>query len=537
MRKNRLFILIFLGFFAVEGFGQKKDSTLVTNPASPSISKQIDQAFQPIVSAMGSVIFWDPFASIGLYDPIVKDEKGEPLKNKMGIPVQRGIPFVVLWLVLGALYFTFKLRFVSIRGFKHGLDLLMGRYDDPKDRGEVSHFQALATALSGTVGLGNIAGVAMAVATGGPGATFWLIVAGFLGMTSKFVECTMAVKYRLINTHGVVFGGPMYYLSKGLSDRGMPRFGGMLAGLFALLCIGGSIGGGNMFQANQAFSQLSSQFPQTFDKNVDGFWFGLVMAVLVGLVIIGGIKSIAKVTDKLVPLMAVLYLSICSYILFLHYDKIGMALGIILSQAFSPEAIYGGFLGTLVQGFRRAAFSNEAGVGSAAIAHSAAKTNEPVSEGIVALLEPFIDTIVICTFTSLVIVITGAYETGLQGTAITSVAFSSGGSIFPHLLTISIILFGFSTMISWSYYGEKAWTYLFGRSRQSVMSYKLMFLTFIVIGSSVQELNSVIDFSDMMILCMAFPNILGLYFMATEVKADTDIYFAKLKSGEIKRYH
>ncbi len=532
MRKSTLLFLVLFGFSTLESFGQKTDST----KTQPSVSQQIDQAFQPLVNAMGAVIFWDPFAGLGLYSPQVLDSSGQPLKNNMGLPVQRSIPFVVIWLGLGALFFTIKMRFISIRGFKHSLELLAGRYDDPQDKGEVSHFQALATALSGTVGLGNIAGVAMAVATGGPGATFWLIVAGFLGMTAKFVECSMAVKYRLINSHGVVFGGPMYYLSKGLTQRGLPKIGSILATVFAILCIGGSVGGGNMFQANQAFSQLSSQFPESFDKTVDGFWFGLVMAVLVGLVIIGGIRSIAKVTDKLVPLMAVLYVSICVYILVLNYDKIAWALGIIITEAFAPHAIYGGFLGTLVQGFRRAAFSNEAGVGSAAIAHSAARTNEPISEGFVALLEPFIDTIVICTFTSLVVIITGAYESGLQGTSITSQAFSTGGTIFPHLLTISIILFGFSTMISWSYYGENAWTYLFGQSRQSVLTYKFTFLVFIIIGSSVQELSSVIDFSDMMILCMAFPNILGLYFMAGEVRRDLDSYLARLKSGEIKKF-
>ncbi len=528
MRKSTILLLVCL-FMAVSVTLAQSDSAKI------STSQQIDEVFKPMVKWMSDVIFWDPFASLGLYDPILKDETGKPIVNKMGNPVQKGIPFVVLWLVLGAVYFTFKMRFVNLRGFGHAIALIMGRYDKPSDKGEVSHFQALATALSGTVGLGNIAGVAMAVATGGPGATFWLIVAGFLGMTTKFVECTMSVKYRLINTHGVVFGGPMYYLSRGLSNRNLSGLGAFLASLFAILCIGGSFGGGNMFQANQAFAQLAAQFPGYLDKSVDGFWFGIFIAVMVGLVIIGGIRSIAKVTDKLVPFMAILYIGICIYILVINYDKIAWAFGMILKGAFAPEAIYGGFLGTLVQGFRRAAFSNEAGVGSAAIAHAAARTNEPVSEGIVALLEPFIDTVVICTFTSLVVVITGTFDSGLQGTAITSAAFAQGGAVFPYLLTLCIVLFGFSTMISWSYYGENAWTYLFGRARFTVLFYKFLFLAFIVVGSSVQ-LNAVIDFSDMMILGMAFPNILGLYFMASEIKQDMEAYFQKLRSGEIKRY-
>jgi AGCS family alanine or glycine:cation symporter len=390
----------------------------------------------------------------------------------------------------------------------------------------------LATALSATVGLGNIAGVAVAITVGGPGATFWMIVAGLLGMSSKFVECTLGVKYRLVNENGEVSGGPMYYLKNGLAKYGYGNIGKVLAVLFAILCIGGSFGGGNMFQANQAYAQLSGQFPML---SGNGPMFGFLLAILVGTVIIGGIKSIARVTEKIVPFMAVLYVAAALVILVVNFSEIGNAFAMIFKGAFAPSAAFGGFIGVIIQGFRRAAFSNEAGVGSASIAHSATKTNEPVSEGIVSLLEPFIDTVVICTMTALVIIVTGMSGVqGVEGAQLTSQAFESVISWFPYVLVIAIFLFAFSTMISWSYYGLKSWTYLFGSSKKSELVYKLIFLIFIIVGSSV-KLGAVLDFSDMMILAMAFPNILGLLILSGEVKIDLKEYLNKVKNGVIKK--
>ena len=376
----------------------------------------------------------------------------------LGFDVGADVPIVVIWLVFGAIYFTFRMRFINVRGFKHAIGLVKGDYDDPNDKGEVSHFQALTTALSATVGLGNIAGVAIAISVGGPGATFWMIVAGLLGMSTKFVECTLGVKYRKLDENGEVSGGPMYYLRDGLAKYNMARFGKFLAILFAILCVGGSFGGGNMFQANQAYAQLAGQFPALAGN---GPMFGLILAILVGTVIIGGIKSIANVTEKIVPFMALLYVGTALIIILMNITEVGSVFALIIKGAFAPDAALGGVIGVLIQGFRRAAFSNEAGIGSASIAHSAAKTNEPVSEGIVALLEPFIDTVVICTMTALVIIFTGMYNVpGLEGAQMTSNAFGSVFSWFPYLLVIAIFLFAFSTMISWSYYGLKAWEFL-----------------------------------------------------------------------------
>ena len=480
-----------------------------------TLSETIDGFFKPIVNDyLIPVIFWDPIKA-------------------MGFDVGADMPIVVIWLVFGAVFFTFRMNFINFKGFKHAIGLVKGDYDDPNDKGEVSHFQALTTALSATVGLGNIAGVAIAISVGGPGATFWMIVAGLLGMSAKFVECTLGVKYRKLDENGEVSGGPMYYLRDGLAKYNFGGLGKVLAVLFAILCIGGSFGGGNMFQANQAYAQLSGQFPILAGN---GPMFGTILAILVGVVIIGGIKSIANVTEKIVPFMAALYVGTAIIIILMNVTEIGTVLGLIFKGAFAPDAALGGVIGVLIQGFRRAAFSNEAGVGSASIAHSAAKTNEPVSEGIVALLEPFIDTVVICTMTALVIIFTGMYNVeGLEGAQMTSHAFGSVFSWFPYLLVVAIFLFAFSTMISWSYYGLKSWTFLFGKSKVSEYSYKLMFLIFIVIGSSV-KLGSVLDFSDMMILAMAFPNIVGLLILSKEVRFDLDSYFSRLKSGDIKKY-
>ncbi|MGY8980247.1 MAG: alanine/glycine:cation symporter family protein [Flavobacteriales bacterium] len=489
--------------------------TSFINSKADSLSDKIDSFFKPLVSDyLVPVIFWDPL-------------------KFFGFDIGADIPIVVLWLVFGALFFTFRMKFINFRGFKHALSLVRGDYDDPEDKGEVSHFQALTTALSATVGLGNIAGVAIAISVGGPGATFWMIVAGLLGMSSKFVECTLGVKYRKLDANGEVSGGPMYYLRDGLAKYKMPIFGKFLAVMFAVLCIGGSFGGGNMFQANQAYAQLSGQFPVLAGN---GPLFGLILAFLVGVVIIGGIKSIANVTEKIVPLMALLYVGTALIIILINISEVGNVFVLIFNGAFAPDAAFGGVIGVLIQGFRRAAFSNEAGVGSAAIAHSAAKTKEPVSEGIVSLLEPFIDTVVICTMTALVIIFTGMYNVeGLEGAQMTSKAFGSVFSWFPYLLVIAIFLFAFSTMISWSYYGLKSWEFLFGKSKLSEYSYKFIFLLFIIVGSSV-KLGAVLDFSDMMILAMAFPNIIGLLILSKEVKIDLNSYLNRLKSGEIKKY-
>lgn len=474
------------------------------------------------------------------------------------------IYWVLFPLILGATYFTFYFNFINFKGFFTSIKIVSGKYDDLEERkdhnvkvegavftddgdnpdtirveghtGEVSHFQALTAALSATVGLGNIAGVAIAVSIGGAGATFWMIVAGFLGMASKFVECTLGVKYRDIESDGTVFGGPMYYLTKGLKAKGLGKLGKVLAGVFAVFVIGGSFGGGNMFQVNQAFQLVEyitgGENSFLHDR---GWLFGVVIAILVGIVIIGGIKKIAKVTDKIVPFMVVIYVAASIFVLISKYDMIGDAFLQIFHGAFSPEGVVGGAVGVLVQGFRRAAFSNEAGVGSASIAHSAVKTKYPASEGMVALLEPFIDTVVVCTMTALVLVITGnvaaenASLNDAQAILLTSGAFASVISWFPYVLTIAVVLFAFSTMISWSYYGFQGWAYLFGRTKKMEYAYKILFLVFVVIGSAA-SLGSVIGFSDAMIFAMMVPNMIGLILLAPKVKEELNKYMAAIKS-------
>ncbi|MCB0824378.1 MAG: alanine:cation symporter family protein [Bacteroidales bacterium] len=514
----------------------------VERTSESTLSETIDQAFTPVVDWLYTILFWDPLSELGLYDPRVFDENGKPVLDENGQQQESHIPLVVMWLIFGAVFFTIFMRFVSVRGFKHAIDLVRGRYDKPGDKGEVSHFQALTTALSATVGLGNIASVAIAISIGGPGATFWMILAGLLGMSSKFTECTLGVKYRKIDKNGVVSGGAMYYLRDGLKKKGLKWLGVFLAFIFAILVIGGSFGGGNMFQANQAFAQLSYIFPDIAGK---GAWFGIILAILVGVVVIGGIKSIAKVTDKIVPIMAAIYVGTALVIIFMNIHRTGEAFHLIIDGAFGANAIRGGLIGVLITGFQRAAFSNEAGVGSAAIAHSAVKTDTPITEGFVALLEPFVDTVVICTMTALVLIFTGTYANPdqLEGAQLTSQAFASVISWFPYLLVIAIFLFAFSTMISWSYYGLKGFDYLFGDLSEKYLknrnvakyTYFAFFLIAIVVGSA-SNLGSVLAFSDMMILSMAFPNILGLLILAPEIRNDLKSYWGKLKSGEIKRY-
>jgi len=470
-----------------------------------------------------------------------------------------GIPWVLIVLIFGAGYFTTYFRLINFRHFLTAIKVVSGDYDNLEDspvkvasnihqsegeavdsirveghEGEVSHFQALTAALSATVGLGNIAGVAIALSIGGAGATFWMIIVGLIGMASKFVECTLGVKYREINESGTVFGGPMYYLKNGLNERGFKKLGRILAAVFAVMCIGGSFGGGNMFQINQAFKLFEyvtgAESSFIYGK---GWLFGLIMAILVGVVIIGGIKKIAKVTDKIVPVMVVVYVLAVLTILIINYDQIPIAFQFILNGAFSPPSVAGGFIGVMSQGFKRAAFSNEAGIGSSSIAHSAVKTKYPASEGLVALLEPFIDTVVVCTMTALALIITGQITIGNEvsweeGAILTSKALESGISWFPYLLSIAVILFAFSSMISWSYYGYQAWSFLFGRKKRTEYIYKSIFCLFVIVGAA-SSLTAVTDFSDAMIFAMLVPNMIGLFLLRKKVGAELKKYLDRIK--------
>ncbi len=518
-------------------------SPFITFAQEQGIDEKIDQAF-------GNATGW--FVNFIFYQ----------------IPFPGGIQiyWVLFPLIIGATYFTFYFNLINFRGFWTSINIVRGKYDDLEDRvdhkvemakleftdeednpdtiriegheGEVSHFQALTAALSATVGLGNIAGVAIAVSIGGAGATFWMIVAGFLGMASKFVECTLGVKYRDIEADGTVYGGPMYYLTKGLKAKGFEGLGKVLAAIFAVFVIGGSFGGGNMFQVNQAFQLVENiTGGEASFLHGKGWLFGLIMAIFVGIVIIGGIKKIAKVTDKIVPFMVVIYVAASLFVIFANYNMIGDAFMQIFNGAFSPEGVAGGAVGVLVQGFRRAAFSNEAGVGSASIAHSAVKTKFPASEGLVALLEPFIDTVVVCTMTALVLIITGnvtaenASLNDAQAILLTSGAFESAISWFPYVLTIAVVLFAFSTMISWSYYGFQGWAYLFGRTKKMEYAYKLLFCVFVIIGAAA-SLGSVIGFSDAMIFAMMVPNMIGLILLAPKVKGELKKYMTAIKASK-----
>ena len=508
------------------------------------LDQRIDEAFQPVSDFFTNVIFFLVWR--------------EP-----------NIPFVLILLVGSAAFFTLYFKFPNIRHFWTAISVVRGKYDhvdhatiepaygdvtpggdaietirDESEEGEVSHFQALATAVSGTVGNGNIAGVALAIALGGPGATFWMIVCGLLGMSTKFVECTLGVQYRDVDENGVVYGGPMYYISKGLKERGFSILGKIAAVFFAIFCIGGSFGGGNAAQSNQATIVVKELFG--LESTAAGFWIGIVIAILVGVIIIGGIKRIASVTEKIVPFMAVLYVVACLYIIFSNFSLIDDAFGLIFREAFKPTAIgVGSLIGVLLVGFQRAAFSNEAGAGSASIAHSAVKTKYAASEGLVALLEPFIDTVVICTMTALVIIIfnfggffayggdgTGAVlidGISYEGAGITSKAFAEYIPYSNVFLTVAVFLFAISTMISWSYYGLQSWKYLFGRGKQADLVYKLLFLTFIVIGAAA-SMNSIWAFSDAMIFAMVFPNMIGLYFLFPVVKKQLSRYLDAIRS-------
>ncbi|MBE9041006.1 alanine:cation symporter family protein [Oscillatoriales cyanobacterium LEGE 11467] len=442
-----------------------------------------------------------------------------------------GVPLIVLWLSLGAIFFTWRMNFVNLWALKHALFIVLGRYDDPDEAGEVTHFEALSTALSATVGLGNIAGVAIAIQLGGPGAVFWMTVAGLFGMTSKFVECTLAQKYRIVKSDGTVLGGPMYYLWRGLSEMGLHPLGQGLGIFFAFVCLSSALGGGNMFQTHESYIAVSRIFP------LQNWLYGFLMASLVGAVILGGIRRIAKVASTLVPLMAAIYTLACLWVLGVHATELGGAIATILREALSPgAAITGGAIGVFVQGIRRAVFSHEAGLGSAAIAHAAARTREPIREGLVGLLEPFIDTVLICNMTALTIVVTGAYQfdyaDGLAGVLMTSKAFGTVIPWFPSMLAAATFLFALSTMISWSYYGEQCWIYLVGEKYSLV--YRLLFVFCIFLGSVREDLTTIIDFSDMTFFVMAFPNLLGCFLLSGKVAADLDDYMKRLNSGKME---
>jgi AGCS family alanine or glycine:cation symporter len=500
-----------------------------------TIDQKIDAWFRPIADFVGGIIFYS--VNIG----------------------ESSVPIVLFVLIGGALFFTIYFKFANFTLIKTAVNVVKGDYDELDHHGsdvaegdstpggdifetigvegaegEVSHFQALTAALSATVGLGNIAGVAVAVSIGGPGATFWMILAGFLGMASKFVECTLGVKYREVTEDGTVHGGPMYYLSKGLKEMGMGGFGKALAIFFAIMCVGGSFGGGNMFQANQAAAQLIGKLG--IEGGASGAIIGIIMAIIVGVVIIGGIKRIGSVTEKVVPFMAAIYVGTALIIIFMNVTLIPEAFGLIFSGAFSSNAALGGIIGVLIVGFQRAAFSNEAGVGSAAIAHSAVKTKYPASEGIVALLEPLIDTVLICTMTALVLIITnieGGFinygESTVGGIELTGSAFDLALPGSSWILMFAAVLFAISTMLSWSYYGLQAWKFLFGKGKIIDIVYKIIFLLFIVIGSSI-SLGAVIDFSDAMIFAMVFPNVIGLILLSPKVREELKTYQDKIKA-------
>ena len=481
-----------------------------------SIDQIIDRLFAPAADFVSAIVLF-------------------PLFTVNGVEV----PFIVVWLAAGALSFTIYLKFVNLWGFRYAIDIVRGKYTHEGDPGEITHFQALTAALSGTVGLGNIAGVAVAISVGGPGATLWMIVFGLFGMTAKFVECALAVKYRTIHTDGSVSGGPMYYLRKGLAEKGWVRSGIFLAALFSFMAILASFGGGNMFQVNQAVQQvvnISGGSASFFGQNT--WLLGLIFALLVAAVIIGGIKSIANVTEKIVPFMCVLYIISSLVVIGTNVEQIPNAVVAILEGAVNGKAASGGLIGTLVWGLRRATFSNEAGVGSAAIAHSAVKTSEPVTEGFVASLEPFVDTVIICTMTALVIVISGTYqdESIQDGIALTSSAFATVIDWFPYLLALAVIMFAFSTLISWSYYGLKAWTYLLGESKTAVISYKVVYCAFVVVGASA-NLASVLAFSDGVLIAMSLPNLIGCYVLIPQVKQDMQSFVSRIKRGKIAVYH
>ena len=485
--------------------------TYVNLTVSKGLDAWINNLVQPLTDAVSSFIFFS-------------------------VPVMGAdLPMIVLWLILAASFFTLYLGFINLRGFKHALDLVRGKFSNSHHTGEITHFQALTAAVSGTVGIGNIGAVAVTVSVGGPGAIFWVVLAGFLGMTTKFVECTLGVKYRTLNADGTVSGGPMYYLRDGLAAKGMAGFGKFLGLFFAASIVIGCLGIGNMFQSNQAYVQLLEVTGGQEKSPLIGYGWavGLLMAILVALIIMGGIKSIAKITAKLVPFMIVIYIIGAVIVLMMNAGQLPGAIAAIMTGAFSMQGAAGGMLGAMIIGFQRAVFSNEAGLGSASIAHSAVKTESPLTEGFVALLEPFIDTVIVCTLTGLVLVTCFDTDTimngGISGIELTSAAFESKISWSPVPLSIAAFLFAFSTMLAWAYYGTKGWTYIFGEGKGKELTFSLIFCLFIIIGASVQ-LSAILDFADALIFVMAIPNLIGLYILAPEVKRDLKVYLAKQKA-------
>ncbi|MCC3298154.1 alanine/glycine:cation symporter family protein [Arthrobacter caoxuetaonis] len=455
-------------------------------------------------------------------------------------------PIVVAWLIIAGVVITCYFGFIQFRGLRVSAEVVRGKFSTKEDPGEVPHFQALTSALSGTVGLGNIAGVGAAMALGGPGATFWMILAGLLGMATKFAECTLGVKYREVHEDGTVSGGPFKYLPVAFQ-----RFGSLpakvLTGVFAVAILLFGVAGGNMFQANQTFAQVrNATGGEDGLMGSDGaaLLFGLILAVLVAVVILGGIKSIGATTSKLVPAMAAIYILACGAVIAVNLENVPAAFGAIIEGAFRPEGFAGGILGVMIVGFQRASFSNEAGVGSAAIAHSAVKTRRPVSEGFVAMFEPLVDTVLICTMTALAIVMAGApsLQAGIDqvqggggapdGVILTSDAFATVLPWFPIVLAVAVALFAYSTLITWSYYGLKAWEYLFGRGRKREIAYKVIFLTFTVAGC-ILSFSQVISFTDAALFICAFVNLLGVYLLLPVIKREMKAYLADRKSGKL----
>lgn len=482
-----------------------------------TIDQYIDNAVSPLTEIVSKIVFF-PIPMFGTE-----------------------IPVIILWIFIGGVIFTIYFKGISIWGFKHAFDVLFTKKTEQEksdESGEVSSFEALATALSGTVGIGNIAGVAVAISIGGPGAMFWMVLCALFSMATKFVECSLSVKFRRFNPDGSVSGGPMHYIAHGLTRKKLRWLGQPLAMIFAIFCVAGSIASGNMLQINQATNQIvviTGGENSIFYHN--SWMVGVIIAVVVGLIVIGGIKSIAKVTSKVVPLMCVLYMGAALFIIFSHFGEIPEAFRIILTEAFKPNAAYGGLAGTIIIGLRRSVQSNEAGVGSAPIAYAAAKTKEPVSQGFISLLEPFFDTAVLCSMTALVIVITGAYKdytTGITGVALTSSAFQSRIEFFPYILAFVIILFALSTLISWSYYGQKAWNYIFGEGKKRAMTFQVIYCIFVVVGSSI-SIKSVIDLTDATMLAMSVPNLIAMYILLPDLKADLVQYCKRHNFGWLKK--
>lgn len=490
-----------------------------------------DKAISTVNGYLAKALFFD--ASFGAFQSEVTGEDGKTVTKGATVP------FIVAVLALGSVFFTLWFRFINVRGFKHAIDVVRGRYDNPDDEGEISHFHALTSALSATVGLGNIAGVAIAIQKGGPGAVFWMIVMAVFGMTAKFSSCTLSQLYRKTNPDGTISGGPMYYLDLGLKAMKLGPLGKGLGILYAIMIMGGSFGGGNMFQSNQSWATVQNAFSL---PDTGSYVFGGVLAVLVALVIIGGIRRIGAATSRVVPAMAVIYILASLVVIFANIAEVPKALGLMVSMAFTNEAVEGGAIGVLVIGVQRAAFSNEAGLGSAAIAHAAAKTDEPVREGLVAMLGPFIDTIIICLMTATVVIVTGTWSdpsVANEGVVMTSKAFSSVITNFDVVLSVCVLLFAYSTMISWAYYGERGWIYLLdhfnGAGLKTILVYRIIFVTAVFVGA-VANLGPVLDFSDLMILCMAFPNIVGSVILAPKVLPKVTDYWRRLTSGEMKPY-